>query len=97
MELRMEEGMWNDDISMDEIHQKILKSIMTSGEFSNELQKTFVAALLNLFINANNGLGFFVDFYELSDFDLTVFFREPIIEIFGEEIYQKIENKIRKD
>jgi hypothetical protein len=92
----MKEGMWNEDVSMDEIHQRILDSIITSSEFDNELQKTFVAALLNLFINANNGLGFFVDYYELRDFDL-VFFKEPIIEIFGEEIYQKIENKIRKD
>ena len=93
----MKNGMWNKNISMDEIHQRILKSIMNSGEFDNELQKTFVAAMLDLFINANNGLNFFVDYYELTKMDLFLYYKEPIYEIFGEEVYNQIENKIGKD
>ena len=93
----MKEGMWNETVSIDEIHERILKSIINSSEFDNELQKTFVAALLNLFINANNGLGFFFDYYEITAMDLFLFFKEPIIEIFGEEPYHQLEKKIRKD
>ena len=89
--------MWNKNISMDEIHQRILKSIMNSGEFDNELQKTLVASMLDLFINANNGLNFFVNYYELTKMDLVLFFKEPIYEIFGEDVYNQIENKIGKD
>ena len=93
----MKEGMWNKNISMDEIHQRILKSIMNSGEFDNELQKTLVASMLDLFINANNGLNFFVNYYELTKMDLYLYYKEPIIEIFGEDVYNQIENKVRKD
>jgi hypothetical protein len=91
------EGMWNEDVSMEEIHQRILKSVMSSSEFDNELQKTFVVALLDLFISVNDGLNFFVNYYEPTRTDLVLFFKEPIIEIFGEKPYHQLENLIRKD
>jgi hypothetical protein len=93
----MKEGMWNKNISMEEIHERILKSIMTSSEFDNELQKTLVASMLDLFINANNGLNFFFNYYELTTMDLYLYYKEPIYELFGEEVYNQIENKVRKD
>ena len=93
----MKEGMWNKNISMEEIHKRILNSIMNSSEFDNELQKTLVAAMLDLFINANNGLNFFVNYYELTKMDLYLYYKEPIYEIFGEDVYNQIENKIGKD
>ncbi len=82
---------------LEEVHQKILKSIINSNEFDNELQRTFTAAVLDLFINANSGLNFFVNYYELSRMDLVMFFKQPVFEIFGEEVYNQLENKIRKD
>jgi len=91
------EAMWNEEISMEEIHQRILKSVMNSSEFENELQKTFVVALLDLFIRVNDGLNFFVNYYEPTRTDLVLFFKEPIIKIFGEEPYHQLENMIRKD
>ena len=93
----MKNGMWNKNISMDEIHQRILKSIMNSGEFDNELQKTLVASMLDLFINANNGLNFFFNYYELTTMDLYLYYKEPIFELFGEEVYNQIESKVGKD
>jgi hypothetical protein len=93
----MKKGMWNEDVSMDEVHERILKSIMNSSEFDNELQKTFVAALLDLFIRVNDGLTFFVDYYELSKLDLILFFKQSIVEMFGEEAYNHLENKFRKE
>ena len=81
------EAMWNEEISMEEIHQRILKSVMNSSEFENELQKTFVVALLDLFIRVNDGLNFFVNYYEPTRTDLVLFFKEPIIKIHPDSRY----------
>jgi hypothetical protein len=90
-------GILEDDVSWEMIHQKVLKSIINSNEFDSELQRTFVAALLDLFIRVNNGLTFFADYYELSKLDLNLFFKPPIIEMFGKEAYNHLENKFRKE
>lgn len=79
---------------MDEIHQKIINSVLDSKEFDDELHNMFVAVLLDMFIHKNDGLQFFYDRYIVTKDDFETFFKSSIIEYFDEDTYYELENQI---
>lgn len=84
------------DISMDQIHQKVLKSIKYSDEFEDEAHKLYTSILIDLFIHKNDGLQFFIDYYSPTALEIELFFKEPLINCFGEDVYFEIEKQILK-
>jgi hypothetical protein len=71
------------NMTMEDIHQKILDSIKNSDEFDDELQSAFVSIILDMFIHKNNGLQFFFDYYEPNKFDMEFFIQQPLIDYIG--------------
>ena len=71
------------DMSMDEVHQKILNSIKSSDEFKDELQSAFVSIILDMFIHKNDGLQFFIDYYSPTALDMELYIKEPLMNCLG--------------
>lgn len=82
------------NIPLDEIHQKILNSILKSNEFDDEIYNVYVAILLDMFIHKNDGLQFFFDKHVITKEDFEIFFKQPIIEYYDEKTYFKLFDQI---
>ena len=61
---------------MDDIHQLVLKSIKQSDLFESDRVRDFVVVILDMFIHKCDGLEFFVNYYDVKDEDIELYFKE---------------------
>ena len=71
---------------MDKIHQLILQSVRDSDLIEDDLLKEYVVVVLDMFIHKCDGLELFVDYYDVEDEDLYLYFEELIEKIYKGEV-----------
>lgn len=71
---------------MDEIHQLILQSVRDSDLIEDSLLKEYVVVVLDMFIHKCDGLELFVDYYDVTEEDLYLYFKELIEKIYKGEV-----------
>ena len=75
---------------MEELHNLILQSVEKSDLFENEKLRDFTVVILDLFIHKCDGLKFFVDYYEVDNTDMDLYFKKTIIDRYDEEFYKDL-------
>ena len=84
-------------MAANDIHQKVLCSIKDSDHFDGCIDKIIASIVVDMFFHKNNGLQFFIDYYEVEREDFELFFKRPLIDYLGEGEYLKLKYQLEKE